>query len=184
MSEKTNKQYQQQAKKCEAVFISKNKDYGTNWRILRISTLIDQVFIKANRIRSIEEKQSQKVEDQVDSEYIGIINYSVITLIQMDLRQEEELNISFDLVLKMYRSKIQQALKLMLNKNHDYGEAWRDMYLSSYTDLILAKLLRIKQILENKGETLVSEGIDANLYDIINYSFFALIKLSERDENK
>jgi hypothetical protein len=154
------------------------KDYGSAWRILRISSLTDQIFIKAQRIRSIEEKGSQKIEDGVVSEFIGIVNYSIIGLIQLDLgvaNQSEELN--YDEVMNLFEKYSLQAKNLMLDKNHDYGEAWRDMRVSSLTDLILQKLLRVKQIEDNKGNVLISEGIDANYLDMLNYAVFALIKL-------
>tara|TARA_B100000767_G_C19535733_1_gene438575 strand:- start:230 stop:700 length:471 start_codon:yes stop_codon:yes gene_type:complete len=154
------------------------KDYGSAWRILRISSLTDQIFIKAQRIRSIEEKGSQKIEEGVVSEFIGIVNYSIIGLIQLDLgvaNQSEELN--YDEVMNLFEKYSLQAKNLMLDKNHDYGEAWRDMRVSSLTDLILQKLLRVKQIEDNKGNVLISEGIDANYLDMLNYAVFALIKL-------
>lgn len=177
----TIRQYIEQIEKCREIFIHKNKDYGTSWRLLRTSSLIDQIAIKAKRIRSIEEKKTQKVSDGIHSEFIGIINYSILTLIQLELDpyQESE-NIPFEDVLELYNNKWDEAKGLMEKKNHDYGEAWRSMYTSSFTDLILVKLHRIKQILENNGITVVSEGIDANLYDIINYAVFALIKITTK----
>ena len=159
-------------------FNKKLKDYGTAWRILRISSLTDQIFIKAQRIRSIEQKGSQKIEDSSVNEFIGIVNYAVIGLIQLDIgvsEQAEELDHSK--VKKMFSHQINTAKELMLNKNHDYGEAWRDMRISSLTDLILQKLLRVKQIENNDGSTIISEGIDANYLDMLNYAVFALIKL-------
>ena len=154
------------------------KDYGTAWRILRISSLTDQIFIKAQRIRSIEQKGSQKIEESSVNEFIGIVNYAVIGLIQLDIgvsEQAEELGHSN--VKQMFSHHINTAKELMLNKNHDYGEAWRDMRISSLTDLILQKLLRVKQIENNDGSTIISEGIDANYLDMLNYAVFALIKL-------
>lgn len=182
MSDKTNKQYSRQVDKARNVFISKNKDYGTSWRILRLTSLIDQIYIKADRIRNIEESKVQKIEDDIYSEYIGIINYSALALIQIEIGKEAPLKMELEPVIELYDKYIQNARSLMNKKNHDYGEAWRNMYISSYTDLILSKILRMKQILENEGKTSVSEGIDANLYDIMNYSFFALIKLEEENE--
>jgi hypothetical protein len=183
VTSKTIKQYREQTEKARKVFIAKNKDYGTNWRIMRLSTLIDQIFIKATRIRSIEEGKIQKVADDIPSEYIGIINYSILTLIQMEYGEKLPEEVDFNEILSLYEHFISSAMNLMEAKNHDYGEAWRDMYITSYTDLILSKLLRIRAIIENKGKTIASEGIDANLFDIINYSFFGLIKLHE-NENK
>lgn len=159
------------------------KDYGTAWRILRPSSLTDQIFIKAQRIRSIEDKRQQKIEEGVDSEFIGIINYAAIALVQLQLPEEAPFEIEPDEALKRMEVEFMAAKRLMMDKNHDYGEAWRDMRVSSMTDLILMKLLRIKQIEDNKGETLISEGVEANYYDIINYAVFALIKLNEEKVN-
>lgn len=153
------------------------KDYGTAWRILRTSSITDQLFIKAQRIRNIEDKGNQKIDDDIRSEYIGIINYSVIGLIQLSMKNDRRMELPVDEVSKLYDQHVNGAKTLMENKNHDYGEAWRDMRVSSLTDLILMKLLRIKQIEDNKGETIISEGIDANFNDMINYAIFALIKL-------
>ena len=175
---KTINEYDSIIKKCSDIFNKKLKDYGTAWRILRISSLTDQIFIKAQRIRSIEQKGSQKIEDSAVNEFIGIVNYAVIGLIQLDIgvsEQAEELDHSN--VKKMFSYHINTAKELMLNKNHDYGEAWRDMRISSLTDLILQKLLRVKQIENNDGSTIISEGIDANYLDMLNYAVFALIKL-------
>ena len=176
--EKTISEFDSIIKKCEDIFGKKLKDYGSAWRILRISSLTDQIFIKAQRIRSIEEKRVQKIEEGVVSEFIGIVNYSIVGLIQLDLgvaNQSEELN--YDEVMNLFEKYALQAKNLMLDKNHDYGEAWRDMRVSSLTDLILQKLLRVKQIEDNKGNVLISEGIDANYLDMLNYAVFALIKL-------
>lgn len=156
------------------------KDYGTAWRILRTSSITDQLFIKAQRIRNIEDKGNQKIDDDIRSEYIGIINYSIIGLIQLSMQTDNRMELPVDEVSKLYDKHVAEAKALMENKNHDYGEAWRDMRVSSLTDLILMKLLRIKQIEDNKGETIISEGIDANFNDMINYAIFALIKLSEK----
>lgn len=177
VSDLTNKQYSEQAVKCRELFVNKNKDYGTSWRIFRVSSLIDQIYIKADRIRNIEEGKIPKIEDDIYSEYIGIINYCAITLIQIEINDQKG-EVNFNDILIKYDHYIQEAKDLMLAKNHDYGEAWRNMYISSFTDIILARILRIKKILENKGETKFSEGIESNLFDMINYSFFALIKLS------
>ncbi len=176
----TSRQFEQVIEQCRSLFLKKMKDYGTAWRVLRISSITDQIFIKANRIRSIEQKGTQKVAEDIRSEYIGMINYSVIGLIQLSLGVSSENNEMDPLeVERLYNKYIYEAKSLMEDKNHDYGEAWRDMRISSLTDLILMKLLRIKQIEDNKGKTLVSEGIDANYHDIINYSVFALIRLNE-----
>ena len=175
--EQTIIQYDSIIKKCEDIFAKKLKDYGTAWRILRISSLTDQIFIKAQRIRSIDQKGTQKIMEDISSEYIGIINYSIIGLIQLELgvaQQAEEL--SFSTAMGLFSQYSNQAKQLMSDKNHDYGEAWKKMRISSLTDLILQKLLRVKQIENNKGETLISEGIDSNYLDMINYAVFALIK--------
>ncbi|MEE2699992.1 MAG: DUF1599 domain-containing protein [Bacteroidota bacterium] len=176
-------EYESIIKKCEDIFAKKLKDYGTAWRILRISSLTDQIFIKAQRIRSIDEKGEQRIKEDISNEYIGIINYSIIGLIQLDLgvsEQPEEL--SFSTPMGLFAQYSNQAKHLMEDKNHDYGEAWRDMRISSLTDLILQKLLRVKQIENNEGNTLISEGIDANYLDMINYAVFALIKLDKSHE--
>ena len=178
-------EYESIIKKCEDIFAKKLKDYGTAWRILRISSLTDQIFIKAQRIRSIDEKGTQKIMEDISDEYIGIINYSIIGLIQLELgiaEQAEEL--SFSTAMGMFSQYSNQAKHLMSDKNHDYGEAWRDMRISSLTDLILQKLLRVKQIENNEGNTLISEGIDANYLDMINYAVFALIKLEIKELKK
>lgn len=159
------------------------KDYGTAWRILRTSSITDQIFIKAQRIRSIEEKGTQKVEDDIKGEYIGIINYSIIGMIQLALINDTRLELDAEECQKLYEKYIAQTKQLMEDKNHDYGEAWRDMRISSLTDLILMKIFRIKQIEDNKGKTLISEGIDANFMDMINYSVFAMIRLSETENS-
>ncbi|MBL7890742.1 MAG: DUF1599 domain-containing protein [Bacteroidia bacterium] len=176
---KTSTQYDSAIALCKDIFLKKNKDYGTAWRILRTSSITDQIFIKAQRIRNIEDKGTQKVNDDVRSEYIGIVNYSIIGLIQLALKNDERMELPTDEVAKLFDKYAQEAKSLMENKNHDYGEAWRDMRISSLTDLMLMKIFRIKQIEDNKGETIISEGIDANFHDMINYSVFALIKLSE-----
>lgn len=176
---KTEKQFEEIISHCRTIFMTKMKDYGSSWRILRTPSLTDQIFIKANRIRSIDSKGVRKIQEGVVPEFTGIVNYSVIALIQLELSGETMLNLDISQAEKLYNKYIYAARDLMLDKNHDYGEAWRDMRLSSYTDIILMKLLRIKQIEDNNGKTVISEGIDASYYDIINYSIFALIKLSE-----
>ncbi len=173
----TNKQFEQVINICRDVFVKKMKDYGTAWRVLRPSSLTDQIFIKAQRIRSIETKKVQKVEEGIAPEFIGIINYSIMALIQLELGSEHEIDLDEKQVIEYYNKYAHEALELMKRKNHDYDEAWRSMRISSFTDLILMKLYRTKQIEDNQGKTLVSEGIDANYFDMINYAVFALIKL-------
>ena len=162
---------------CKDIFIKKMSDYGSSWRILRPASITDQIFIKAQRIRSIEQKGTSRVNEGIVPEYIGIINYAIIGLIQLELGTGEDSDLSEKDVSPMYDNYFQKAYGLMQDKNHDYDEAWREMRISSFTDLILMKLLRVKQIEDNEGNTIMSEGIDANLYDIINYSVFALIKI-------
>jgi len=178
----TSNQFDAVTVDCRKIFLMKMKDYGSAWRILRIPSITDQVYIKAQRIRSIESKGAQKIEEGIRPEFIGIINYSVIALIQLDMGPVESIeNLPFETGEKLYDKFINAARELMLNKNHDYGEAWRNMRLSSLTDIILMKLMRVKQIEDNQGKTFISEGIDANYYDIINYATFALIKLDYED---
>lgn len=178
-SMQTSLQYDKAIAYCKDIFVNKMKDYGSAWRILRISSITDQIFIKAQRIRSIEEKGIQKVTDGIYSEFAGIINYAVIANIQLELGVAVKPDLDSEEAVHYFEKHIKHAKSLMEDKNHDYGEAWRKMRVSSMTDLILVKLLRIKQIEDNKGETIISEGIDANYYDIINYAVFALIKLEK-----
>jgi len=173
----TNKQFEQVIEMCREIFEKKMKDYGTAWRVLRTSSLTDQIFIKAQRIRSIETKKEMKVDEGSTSEFIGIINYSIMALIQLELGYKEGMGTDGKPILEYYNKYAQEALELMKRKNHDYDEAWRSMRVSSFTDLILMKLFRTKQIEDNKGKTIISEGIDANYFDMINYAVFALIKL-------
>lgn len=179
MESNTSRQFDEQANACKELFSKKAKDYGTSWRILRLSSLADQIFIKAQRIRTIDRLEVKKVSEEMDSEFMGIVNYSVIALIRMEMGERIEADILHEELMRLYESKISFAKNLMMAKNHDYGEAWRDMLISSFTDLILMRILRIRQMEEHDGKTLVSEGVDANLYDIINYAIFALIKISE-----
>lgn len=174
----TNEQFDLVIKDTRDLFVKKTKDYGTAWRILRLTSLTDQIFIKASRIRSLQENKIQKVEENEDSEFIGIINYSIMALIQIELGISEKADLSAEEALVQYNIQVEKAKTLMIDKNHDYGEVWRKMRVSSLTDLILQKLLRIKQIEDNAGQTLVSEGIEAGYLDIINYSVFALIHLN------
>lgn len=176
---KTSAQYDQAIGQCREIFEKKMMDYGTAWRILRTSSLTDQIYIKAKRIRSIQEKGASKVEEGILSEFIGIVNYSVMALIQLDWGTGEEAKAPQKKVMDRYEHFVSTSKGLMENKNHDYDEAWREMRVSSLTDLILQKLLRIRQIEENDGKTLISEGIDANYMDMLNYAVFALIKLHE-----
>lgn len=175
----TSQQYDEVTKACKDIFVKKAGDYGTSWRVLRIISIVDQIFIKAQRIRTIQQKGEQKVGDDIISEFKGIVNYGVIGLIQCDLQTESIEDLPVQSVSTLFDTKIAYARQLMLDKNHDYGEAWRDMSQESFVDLILMKLLRIKQILANDGKTQISEGIDANFNDIINYSVFALILIGE-----
>ncbi|MBK8196024.1 MAG: DUF1599 domain-containing protein [Lewinellaceae bacterium] len=177
--EKTLEQFRSVAGRCRDLFLKKTADYGTAWRILRPASITDQLYIKALRIRSIEEKGVQKVADSVESEFVGLVNYSVLALIQLELPEDAPLDLDTGRVAALFDQHIEENLRLLQSKNHDYGEAWRLMRVSSMTDLILQKLLRIKQIEDNAGQTLVSEGLEANFRDIINYAVFALIRLGE-----
>jgi hypothetical protein len=177
--QKTSSQFDLVVAMCRDLFVKKTKDYGTAWRILRISSLTDQIFIKANRIRTLEMVGESKVGEGIEDEFVGILNYAIMGLIQLELGPQEGTELQADEAVKWYDQQIQTTKELMLRKNHDYGEAWRDMRVSSFTDLILMKLLRIKQIEDNRGKTLVSEGIDSGYRDIVNYAVFALIKLEE-----
>lgn len=172
----TLEQYQFEIQKCRSLFERKNADYGSSWRILRPSSVTDQILIKALRIRSIEEKGVNKVGESIEDEFVGIYNYSIIGLMQLKYWQSEA-EFSFQEIMTMYDSEMNETKELMLKKNHDYGEAWREMRTSSFTDLILMKLNRTKQIEDNNGSTIVSEGIDANYRDMMNYAIFALINL-------
>jgi hypothetical protein len=176
--------YQQVIDSSKEIFIKKTKDYGTSWRVLRPVSIMDQIFIKAQRIRTIQELGVQKVADDIANEFRGIINYGVIALMQMDLGTDDPYtDLPVDKVAALYDEKINFIRSVMLAKNHDYGEAWRSMSQESFTDLILTKLLRIKQILRNDGKTIISEGMDANYVDIVNYAVFALILLEEKQIN-
>ena len=173
---KTNQQFDHIIGICRDVFVKKMKDYGTAWRILRPKSMTDQIYIKAQRIRSIEEKGIAKIEEDAASEFIGIINYCAMALIQIELGTSEE-ELPTDITEQKYMANLLKAKNLMMDKNHDYGEAWRQMRISSYTDLILMKIKRTKQIEDNQGVTIISEGVDANYLDMINYAIFGLIKL-------
>lgn len=171
----TPRQFAEVKKICRNLFADKLQDYGTSWRVMRPISLTDQIMIKARRIRSIEEKGTHAVNEGIEPEFIGIVNYCVIALIQLKLGYGDQ--IPAEEALELYDKELDAATSLMTNKNHDYDEAWRDMRVSSFTDIILQKLLRTKQIEGHDGKTKVSEGIDANYMDMINYSLFALIKI-------
>ena len=175
----TSKQFDNIITTCRSLFINKMKDYGSAWRILRLPSLTDQIFIKTQRIRGLQKNTERKVDEGEASEFIGIINYSVMALIQLEKGVVEQPDLNLEEAIKEYDKHVAETKQLMMDKNHDYGEAWRDMRISSLTDLILQKLLRVKQIEDNQGKTLVSEGIDANYQDMINYAIFALILLRE-----
>ncbi len=174
----TENQFDTVIENCLDIFSKKMKDYGSAWRILRLPSLTDQIYIKAQRIRVIQTNRTKKIDEGQVSEFIGIVNYSVMSLIQIDLGVVDEPDLNTNQALNNYKKQIDIVKNLMKDKNHDYGEAWREMRISSLTDLIIQKLLRVKQIEDNEGETLISEGIDANYQDIINYSVFALILLN------
>ena len=177
----TSSQYDKIITKCRDLFNRKMKDYGSAWRILRLPSLTDQIFIQAQRIRSLQENEIQKVDEGQVSEFIGIINYCTMALIQLEKGIADQPDLSPEEASKLYDKQISVTKNLMMNKNHDYGEAWREMRVSSLTDLILQKLLRVKQIEDNKGKTSVSEGVDANYQDMINYAVFAMIHLGEAE---
>jgi Nucleotide modification associated domain 1 len=177
LNSKTIDSYQAIIAKCRSLFHKKTQDYGTAWRILRISSITDQIFIKAQRIRSIQEKGKQLVEEDIASEFIGIVNYCIIALIQLELTDEDPSELPAEQVMKAYDEKVAETIALFQRKNHDYGEAWRDMRISSITDIILMKIFRVKQIEDNSGQTLASEGVDANYQDMMNYAVFCLIKM-------
>ncbi|AMD85764.1 protein of unknown function [Capnocytophaga haemolytica] len=174
---KTIEQYNNVVKECQALFSKKMKDYGSAWRILRLPSLTDQIFIKAQRIRGLQENSVHKIEEDETAEFIGIVNYAVMALIQIDRGIATQPDLDAEEATLLYEKEIAETRTLMENKNHDYGEAWRDMRVSSLTDLILQKILRVKQIEDNEGKTLVSEGIRANYQDMLNYAVFALIHL-------
>jgi hypothetical protein len=177
----TSIEYTEVITRCKELFRKKTLDYGTAWRILRLSSITDQIFIKAQRVRSIQEKGTQLVNDPITDEFIGIINYCLIALIQISLAKDQRMEIPFDELEPVYDKWVEDTKGLLQQKNHDYGEAWREMRISSITDIILMKLLRVKQIEDNQGKTLISEGIEANYQDMINYAVFCMIKLNSND---
>ncbi len=177
MATDTSQQYDSVIAVCRSLFLKKTSDYGTAWRILRPSSITDQIFIKAQRIRTLEEKKISKVGEDITSEYIGIVNYCVIAMMQLELTSEDPTELNGSVVQNLFDGNVKDTKELMFAKNHDYGEAWRDMRISSLTDLILMKIFRVKQIEDHDGQTLASEGVRANYQDMLNYAVFALIKL-------
>jgi hypothetical protein len=177
--DKTTAEYKQVIHICKELFEKKTRDYGTAWRILRLSSITDQIFIKAQRIRSIQEKGIQKVNDPIRDEFIGIINYCIMALVQIELENSQVMDMTYEELEPKYDQAVNETIALLQDKNHDYGEAWRGMRVSSITDIILMKLLRVKQIEDNAGKTVVSEGVKANYQDMINYAVFAMIKLEQ-----
>jgi len=177
MIEKTTIEYKEVIATCKSLFAKKTHDYGTAWRVLRLPSITDQIYIKAQRIRSVQEKGIQKVDDPLKDEFIGIINYCIIAMIQMKLTNSDKMEMGFAELEPLYDEAANETFELLQNKNHDYGEAWREMRVSSITDIILMKLLRVKQIEDNQGKTLASEGVKANYQDMINYAVFCLIKM-------
>ncbi|MBR1793484.1 MAG: DUF1599 domain-containing protein [Bacteroidales bacterium] len=179
----TESEFAHEIAACRSIFEKKTRDYGTSWRVLRLPSLTDQIFIKANRIRSIEECGEHRVEDGSRPEFIALVNYAVMALMQQELGPDGEQELPLTTALDLYDKHLRQATQLMLDKNHDYGEAWRMMRISSMVDLILMKIRRIKQIEDNKGKTIISEGVEGGYMDIINYAIFCLIRMTE-DEDK
>jgi len=177
--EKTLHQFREVIARCRDLFSKKTADYGTAWRILRPSSITDQLYIKALRIRSIEEKGVQRISDSVESEYVGLVNYCILALIQLEIAADAPMELGIEEANRLYDHHVSENIRLLQDKNHDYSEAWRQMRVSSMTDLILQKLMRIKQIEDNAGQTLISEGLEGNYRDIINYAVFALIRLQE-----
>jgi hypothetical protein len=175
----TEAQYDQAVESCKSIFLAKARDYGTSWRVYRIISIVDQIYIKAKRIRTIQEKKTQKIGDSIESEFKGILNYAVIGLIQLQLKEGDPEDLSIENLSVLYDGFIASAKKLMQDKNHDYGEAWREMHQETFADMILARLQRILQIEKNQGQTIMSEGVESNLFDIINYCVFALILINE-----
>jgi hypothetical protein len=175
---KTASEYKQVIGACKEVFQKKTLDYGTAWRILRLPSITDQIYIKAQRIRSIQDKGTQKIEENITSEFLGIVNYCLIAMLQMEFEKDDRMEIPYQEIEVKYDGLVGETLELLLNKNHDYGEAWREMRVSSITDIILMKIFRVKQIEDNQGKTVISEGVKANYQDMLNYAVFCLIKLN------
>lgn len=180
----TSSEYKQVLQDCKSIFRKKTLDYGTAWRILRLSSITDQIYIKAQRIRSIQEKGRQEIDEGIEGEFVAIINYCIMALMQIELVNDERMDIPYEELEKFYDKWATATYELLNKKNHDYGEAWRLMRVSSITDIILMKLLRVKQIEDNKGKTLISEGVEANYQDMLNYSVFALILMNEEKRNE
>jgi hypothetical protein len=180
LANKTISEYKEVIKVCKEVFQKKTLDYGTAWRVLRLPSITDQIMIKTQRIRSIQEKGTQKIEDDIRGEFIGIVNYCIIAIIQLRLDREEQSTLQISEIIGMYDTAVEETIALHKDKNHDYGEAWREMRVSSMTDIILMKILRVKQIEDNQGLTIASEGVKANYQDMMNYAIFCLIKLKEQ----
>lgn len=178
----TRGEMEREVAECRTLFEKKTRDYGTSWRILRLPSLTDQIYIKANRIRSVQESGENRVGDGVRGEFVAMVNYAVMGLILIEESGDKELELPIEDALRLYDKQMKRVLDLMMDKNHDYGEAWRQMRISSMVDLILMKLLRIKQIEDNEGRTLVSEGVEGGYMDIINYSLFCLVRLTEDEE--
>ncbi len=182
MANQTTHEYNQVITICRTLFLNKTRDYGTAWRILRLPSITDQIYIKAQRIRSIQEKGTQKIEEDISSEFIGIINYCVIAMMQQEMENSEHMELASSQVEILYDRFVKETFDLLMNKNHDYGEAWREMRISSITDIILMKIFRVKQIEDNQGKTVVSEGVKANYQDMLNYAVFCLIKMGFGNE--
>lgn len=180
-SPKTLEQYDEQLGVCENIFITKSKDYGTSWRIMRAQSITDQLYIKAQRIRNLEETGISKVGEGIEGEFRALVNYGLMALIQLTYQPKQDADLSPDEAKQLYEEQSHRVRKVMVAKNHDYGEAWREMRISSFTDLILTKLLRIKQIENNSGKTIISEGLSSHYIDIVNYSLFALIRMNETE---
>jgi hypothetical protein len=181
LANNTAKQFDEVMERCRVIFIKKTQDYGTSWRVMRAKSLTDQIFIKAKRIKTIDDKGKNLVQDSIEDDYIGIINYCILAVMQLNLPEDGELELSHNKAVALFDETVKQIKDLMLKKNHDYGEAWRDMRVSSFTDLVLMRLMRLKQIEDNNGTTLISEGPESNYMDIVNYCVFALIKLKEEE---
>ena len=182
MISQTEKEYREVITSCKDIFEKKTVDYGTAWRILRLPSITDQIYIKAQRIRSIQEKGNQKIDEDIAGEFIAIVNYCIMALIQIELTDNDEMELPAEQVVTSYVKEMEETINLLLDKNHDYGEAWREMRISSITDIILMKIFRTKQIENNKGKTLISEGVDANYRDMINYAVFCLIKINSGED--
>lgn len=180
MADKTSSQYDEQINFCREIFQKKTHDYGTSWRVLRPQSLTDQLYIKAQRIQTLQQKKTRMVDESIEGEFAALVNYALIGLIQMELEDDQRIELTEKEALELFDKHVAKIKALMFAKNHDYGEAWREMRIGSFVDLILMKLLRIKQIEDNDGKTLISEGIDAGYMDIVNYAVFALVKLHEK----